>query len=88
MKENKIIAEFMGLGIQLDMVEHIESGEYIHCEEMEFHTSWDWLMPVVEKIKDIPTYEGYDSIDFVLNCDLTIENLYNSVVEFIKEYNK
>ena len=106
MKENKLIAEFMGFPKQSDVVDERTTAYYIgdlikannennqneddvfHPEDMLFDSSWDWLMPVVQKIKDIPTYEGYDSIDFVLNCDLTIENLYDSVVEFINEYNK
>ena len=101
MKNNKLIAEFMGLGIQLDMVEHIESGEYVPCDEMQFHTSWDWLMPVVDKCTQIgfrdtdaddnPLYELWDRLfcdnmgQFVGNH---IDEVYNSVVEFIKEQNK
>ncbi len=45
-------------------------------------------MPVVQTIKDTPTYGSTDGIDFVLTCDLTKENLYESVVEFIKYHNK
>ena len=48
MKENnKLIAEFMGLnidnGVQADYMEH----------ELKYHESWNWLMPVVEKIEYI-----------------------------------
>ncbi len=45
-------------------------------------------MPVVQKIKDTPSHESLDGIDFVLACDLTLQNLYNAAVKFIKEYNK
>ena len=59
-------------------------------ENLQYHTSWDWLMPVVEKIKDmqysIECQERLDKIDNILTCDLTIENLYDAVVEFIKQY--
>lgn len=37
---NKIIAEFMGMPIE--------------PQNAEYHTSWDWLMPVVEKIETMP----------------------------------
>ena len=61
---------------------------------MQFHTSWDWLMPVIEKclvgeaeqneeistttIKNI--YEGI--------CNQDISHAYKSVVEFINTTNK
>ena len=54
---------------------------------LQYDTSWEWLMPVVEKIKDTGYGQELDNIDNVLTCDLTRENLYNAVVEFIKEYN-
>ena len=53
MKENKLIAEFMGM-------QHTDIGWYDNDEvlqlqdntfdDLDFHKSWDWLMPVVEKI--------------------------------------
>lgn len=64
------------------------NGCHYKLDELEFHTSWDWLMPVVQKIKDTPTYGSTDGIDFVLTCDLTKESLYESVVEFIKYHNE
>lgn len=73
-----LITEFMG-----DYDYNIEGA----IPYGDFTNSWDWLMPVVQKIKDTPTYGSTDGIDFVLNCDLTKENLYESVVEFIKTYN-
>tara|TARA_R110001606_G_scaffold185812_1_gene333249 strand:- start:262 stop:510 length:249 start_codon:yes stop_codon:yes gene_type:complete len=82
MKENELIAEFMGVD-QVDI-----DQAYDDYGELRYHTEWNWMMPVVQKIKNTPTFEGCDGIDFVLNCDLTIENLYDSVVEFINEYNK
>lgn len=50
---NVLLAEFMGCANQLHLVEHPKTGEY--CDP-EFHSSWDWLMPVVEKIESL----GYD----------------------------
>jgi len=72
MKDNKLIAEFMGLydEISLDSIAgNIHSWNdapffYITEDSKEkvmegitkyskYHTSWDWLMPVVEKIEEI-----------------------------------
>ena len=39
MEDNKLIAEFMG---------YDDTG---HLCQWEYHTSWDWLMPVVDKIE-------------------------------------
>ena len=96
MEDNKLIAEFDGWKLSSDGITYMNPQDKDDCwitEEMKYHTSWDWLMPVVERIKDIEyTRRGYDDemdkIDNVLTCDLRIENLYKAVVEFIKEYNK
>ena len=95
-ESNELIAEFMGAEKT-----HIESvgdmyypvpsktGSILHAHKLKYHKSWDWLMPVVEKIKDMECTKEYqsriDKIDNVLTCDLRIENLYDAVVEFIKE---
>lgn len=47
MKDNKLIAEFMGW----------KPNEHHWClngdKDLQYHTSWDWLMPVIEKIEEI-----------------------------------
>lgn len=63
---NKLIAEFMGGkwetiwsgGVEAKAFNfpgwHITDWPHsIHEDTFEYHTSWDWLMPVVEKIKDL-----------------------------------
>lgn len=57
-------------------IEDPDGNDPLLPEEMKFHTSWDWLMPVVEKIGN----ENYLSFD--------IEDTYNNVVEHIKWYNE
>ena len=73
---NKLIAEFMGL-------------EYTGSRLKDFDTSWDWLMPVVSKIaRDEEYFENafserlFDIVPFG-----RIEEVYEVVVEFIKECN-
>ena len=46
---NKLIAKFMGSNLN-----GLESWQYE--EELQYHTSWDWLMPVVEKIEEDEIY--------------------------------
>lgn len=69
---------------------------YYKADEMEFHTSWDWLMPVVQKIKGV-----YANLDLELSMmvektfiilDLTIfadvDTVYSAVLQFIQWYNQ
>ena len=77
MKDNKLIAEFMGekftdasgvvQGLNYKLIEK-KHGE--GNNGFRFHTSWDWLMPVVQRIER--ENEGVS---------------HHHVVEFIKEYN-
>ena len=103
MKENKLIAEFMGAkfndegfakitkithnGVEVLTVGLIE-------DDFEYDFSWDWLMPVVEKIEN---HLGY-AVTIVQNScytesmggeerDSKLEATYKTVVEFIKYYN-
>jgi len=56
-------------------------------EEMEYHTSWDWLMPVVKKIKLMDVNLEYWRM--ITNpSNYPIEKVHNQVVEFIKQQNK
>jgi len=48
-KDNKLIAEFMGVYSEENGYDYTKIGNKGVC----YHTSWDWLMPVVEKIEYI-----------------------------------
>lgn len=81
MKDNKLIAEFMGV------VFHDDENQYYNADglhignTLQYHTSWDWLMPVISKI--VEDYgEGWS---FEEGYDLEVR--YQSVVNFIKECN-
>jgi len=76
---NKLIAEFMGIlyGLKLNATDPvteeskvriheyngIEGTEGLHINHLKFHSSWDWLMPVVEKIHNegFHTYIGVEN---------------------------
>ena len=84
MENNKLIAEFMGVkfdkGTFYNMGYDIFSnGNLYRSHELKYHTDWDWLMPVVNRILFIkPDFE------YVANLEVT----YPTVVEFIKQYNE
>jgi hypothetical protein len=93
MKDNKIIAEFMGMELGDDKTMYYDDAENLHpptpINELKYHTSWDWLMPVVLKCFD--TQQPEEGQHYFINESLLtmkIEVVYDRVVEFIKEYNK
>jgi hypothetical protein len=96
MNNNKLIAEFMDLeeapkGIVNEYnpreyyVKEYNSGVWYLPEEMKYHSSWDWLIPVVNKIE--MECEGVPPQ--LLDCSLysEIDEVYQAVIEFIKIYN-
>tara|TARA_R110002020_G_scaffold16416_1_gene57908 strand:- start:266 stop:520 length:255 start_codon:yes stop_codon:yes gene_type:complete len=79
--ENKLIAEFMGFTD--------EAFERVNLLTLKYNTSWDWLMPVVEKMNTTELWEEYDIsylATYLVSTD--INATYNAVIEFINEYNK
>lgn len=47
---NKLIAEFMGLKLPLNVIDY----SVLICQNNgKYHSSWDWLMPVFERIQEI-----------------------------------
>ena len=72
MKDNKLIAEWM--------------GAKWNANALKYHTSWDWLMPVLEKIE----MECQGVPIELLHCSLysDISEVHQAVVEFIKNQNK
>ena len=52
---NELIAEFIGKGSQFKEAEEyfileIDGLSYSNYDGCEYHSSWSWIMPVVEKI--------------------------------------
>ena len=105
MNDNKLISEFMGMtygdpnddSVMIQMTS--QGNEVVPIESMKYHTSWDWLIPVVEKIESL----GYEFTIVESRCkvsnntDYSIEELfhiqttgskinttYKAVVQFIK----
>jgi hypothetical protein len=92
MKDNKLIAEFMGVpqGEHTHfMVEPFALESYADVDDLKYDISWDWLMPVVKKCKEsqiFGTQNLIDDIDFTL-VNVSLSYTYQAVVEFIKIYN-
>lgn len=98
MKDNKLIAEFMGLeleetlkGIYVYAIKKVEGTDFFELKELKYHTSWDWLMPVANEIIKSRDEQNadWDLTDLKYALQTTnIEYVYKAVVEFINEYNK
>tara|TARA_R110000851_G_scaffold150029_2_gene290807 strand:+ start:2217 stop:2552 length:336 start_codon:yes stop_codon:yes gene_type:complete len=105
--DNGIIAEFMGMtchhndnSVMIHMTS--QGNEIVPIESMGYHTSWDWLMPVVEKIESLRDANGNAyrfTIDMcnaqieethieILGGSHKIDTTYKAVVKFINHINK
>ena len=101
MKENKLIAEFMGvkptiLGDEITYemygaIDCIEDGvdeqHFFLEEQLLFHTSWDWLMPVVGKISRDEKFLDNEYRENLLGVVPygRIEDVFDAVVQFINQ---
>ena len=62
--DNGTIAYYVGESIMhTNNTNNQNDYDVFHPEDMQFHTSWDWLMPVVEKINNT-TDEFGNEMDF------------------------
>ena len=99
-KGNKLIAEFLGWE-QSPNVPEVWTPSWNcpfsnkipttcpYTEGLYFNESWDWLMPVVEKIADIKRWNTHHTLEYLAgNNWSTINDVYISVIDYIKEYEK
>jgi hypothetical protein len=98
MKDNKLIAEFMELEVDNGLYCYTTAMDDYKTDTLYFHSSWDWLMPVMDKISGIKnwsinaTLEWLSSSEFNIQQEsdgfYTIEDVYLAVIEFIKRTKK
>jgi len=86
--DDRTIAYYVGESIMhTDNKYNANDYDVFHPHDMKFHNSWDWLMPVVQKIYQL----GLDNESALLVRDAlaeaNLDNTYKAVVEFIKQYN-
>lgn len=107
---NKLIAEFLewnkgeNYSNEFQFYEAFRESVYQTTpSEMKFHSDWNWLMPVVEKIESLDfifeilstrvDIADYRVIAFKKRFEpiikeTKIEAVYNACIEFIKWYNE
>ena len=99
---NKIIAEFMGAKLTKDLkiMYPVYEGDSSYVKNLKYHSDWNWLMEVVEKIESIgftfETKKNWARItrkgeNIILRWEedkTKIEAVYNACIEFIKWYNE
>ena len=94
---NKLIAEFIGLekndfGYWINKDYLFNSQLKLLDFELKFHSSWDWLIPCINKIYESDWYykwkdtSGQFEKEIFINTKF-IEVTWEQVVEFIKWYN-
>ncbi len=83
MENSKLIAEFMGV------VFHDDENQYYNADglhignTLQYYTSWDWLMPVVERIEQV--MQGVPQQMLHLSLYSTKDEVYDAVVKSIRE---
>lgn len=103
---NKIIAEFAGYTVfekryprnhGIGAPEAFENYKPVILHKAKFHSSWDWLMPVIEKIVNKQMDESNkNAFEYRKNASeiinslilLKINYVWQSTIEFINWYNK
>ena len=105
---NKLILGFEGYEHVSDDPETYHEGYYYkegegaeHIEDCLFHESWDWLIPIIDKIRNMPKVIAFE-ISFSLGVIVKtfyngkwhfyesndiIEAPYVAVIDYIKWYN-
>jgi hypothetical protein len=69
-------------------------GYMFEPHELRYHESWDWLMPVIQKCLIGEAEQSEDISNLAIKniyegiCNQDISMAYQSVVEFINQYNK
>jgi hypothetical protein len=77
-KDNKTIAEFMGMEFGEDGTMCYDDAENRHpptpTDMLAYNSEWDWLMPVVDKIESMRDKDGNAYRFSIEMCNAEIEN--------------
>ena len=74
-ENNKIIAEFLGATLTKDLqiMYPVYEGDSSYVKDLKFHSDWNWLMEVVEKIENIKIK------DYSISTDITDDKTFINV---------
>jgi len=81
---NELIAQFMGVVFHDDDNQYYSSDGLYIGTNLQYHTSWDWLMPVVVKCFDVNAPDVYHHKLNDALLETNIDSLYRSVIEVIE----
>ena len=96
---NKLIALFMGGELVVENYHGINiikltNDKLLDIAQLKYHISWDWLIPVINKIYDLSEYYiyKYETQTFYSEGGIEIntkyiEETYKDVIEFIEWFN-
>ena len=94
---NKLLAEFEGYKIDWGYKKNsvLMLGTVVSVKKLQYHCTWNWLIPVVEKINKVVMTEltvsqrmQFEYLEQRLSpYSYSMESIYKSVVEFVKWYN-
>ena len=97
-ENNRMIAEFMGAKIEFNKLnlgcywsdEFCPTYRGISLHDLNFHSSWDLLMPVVQKCTEIDHYQAYTHYKPIIAMLGTFDilNVFSAVIDCIKWYNE
>ena len=94
-ENNRLIVEFMGQKdepFELPQFGYIKTNGDFKTEfmvsQLKYHSSWDWLMPVVQEIISLKNVYAEERQKVFEAIKPNKEITYKSVVEFIKWYNQ
>jgi hypothetical protein len=84
---NRLIHIWLGKSYETD----------VKIQILKYHSSWDWLMPVVKKIRSLWNEETLDLQLLIEDSNASkishlrvwseLDSVYNAVIEFIQWYN-
>jgi len=94
-QENKLIAEFMGIQV-IDNEIDSPFRPNLNCfrkKELKYHSDWNWLIPVIEKIETLnnPTtpYNSSVSVNIYDNaCEISYTGYHSGTIVEINLGNK
>ena len=72
-------------GVTVSYIDH--SSFFRYDSGFKFHESWDWIMPVVEKIGSMPFNESNNRYTDLNVFEVNIDEVYKAVIQFIQWYN-